>query len=42
MLSANATHAIKKLIARGTWMQQVDGVVYDKDGNEVARNDSRG
>lgn len=34
-------NAIQLLIERGTYMQQRDGVVYDSDGNEVARDTSR-
>lgn len=35
------SNAIQILIARGVWLQQRDGVVFDKDGNEVARDESR-
>ncbi|MCO4089489.1 MAG: AIPR family protein [Limnohabitans sp.] len=35
------TNAIQILIARGAFMQQRDGVVYDNAGNEVARDVSR-
>jgi hypothetical protein len=35
------TNAIQLLIARGTYMQQRDGVVYDRDGKEVARDAGR-
>ena len=32
---------IQTLIARGVWLQQRDGVVFDRDGKEVARDESR-
>ena len=35
------SQSIKILIARGMWLRQLDGVVFDKDGNEVARDESR-
>jgi hypothetical protein len=35
------SNAIQLLIARGTFMQQRDGIVFDKDGNEVARDPER-
>ncbi len=35
------TKAIQTLIARGVWLQQRDGVVFDRDGKEVARDMSR-
>lgn len=35
------TKAIQTLIARGVWLQQRDGVVFDRDGKEVARDVSR-
>jgi hypothetical protein len=35
------SNAIQLLIARGDWMQQRDGIVFDKKGNEVARDESR-
>lgn len=35
------SNAIKSLIARGDWLPQRDGVVYDSDGKEVARDESR-
>lgn len=34
-------NAIQTLIARGVWLQQRDGVVFDRDGKEVARDMSR-
>ena len=33
--------AIQTLIARGVWMQQRDGVVFDQLGNEVMRDETR-
>jgi hypothetical protein len=33
--------AIQELIARGKWHQQLDGVVYDKDGTVIARDTER-
>jgi hypothetical protein len=35
------SNAIQVLIARGTWMQQRDGVVYDASGTEIMRDESR-
>ena len=35
------TKAIQTLIARGVWMQQRDGVVFDQLGKEIMRDDSR-
>jgi hypothetical protein len=35
------TKAIQTLIARGVWMQQRDGVVFDQLGNEVMRDEAR-
>lgn len=34
-------NAIQTLIERGSWLRQLDGVVYDKAGKEVARDESR-
>jgi hypothetical protein len=34
-------NAIQILIARGIFMQQRDGVVYDSAGNEITRDESR-
>jgi hypothetical protein len=33
--------AIQKLITRGEWQRQKDGVVYDSEGNVIARDPSR-
>lgn len=35
------SRAIQTLIARGVWLQQRDGVVFDKSGNEVMRDETR-
>lgn len=35
------TKAIQTLIARGVWLQQIDGVVFSRDWEEVARDMSR-
>jgi hypothetical protein len=35
------TKAIQTLIARDVWLQQRDGIVFDRDGKEVARDMSR-
>jgi hypothetical protein len=35
------SNAIQILIARGIFKQQRNGVVFDKDGNEVARDPER-
>jgi hypothetical protein len=35
------SNAIQVLIARGAWMQQRDGVVYDASGKEIMRDESR-
>jgi hypothetical protein len=35
------SNAIQVLIARGAWMQQRDGVVYDASGTEIMRDESR-
>lgn len=35
------TKAIQTLIARGVWLQQLDGVVFDRAGKEIARDESR-
>lgn len=35
------SNALQILIARGTYMTQRDGIVYDREGNEVARDSSR-
>lgn len=35
------SQAIKVLITRGDWMDQRDGVVYDRHGNEVMRDSGR-
>lgn len=34
-------NAIQLLVARGAYMQQRDGIVYDSDGKEIARDSSR-
>lgn len=39
--SARVSRAIQQLITRGDWMQQLDGVVYDAAGNEIARDQTR-
>jgi len=35
------SNAIQTLISRGIFLQQRDGIVFDRDGHEVARDKSR-
>jgi hypothetical protein len=39
--SIRVSKAIQELIAKGAWMQQRDGVVYDATGKEIMRDESR-
>lgn len=38
---SRVSNAIQILIARGSWMQQINGIVYDASGNEIMRDESR-
>jgi len=35
------SNAIQILISRKVWLKQIDGVVFDNDGNQIARDESR-